>query len=146
VEVFEHVQDYPAALREIRRVLRPGGFALNVFPSRYTPLEPHVLVPFATVIQSRRWLAAWAHLGVRNSFQHGLSASETASKNERFLREETNYLPAGEILRLAREVFPSARFLPSERLASSARLHYLARFPPAGCAYAAFRSRTLLLA
>lgn len=28
-EVFEHVQDYAAAISEVHRVLRPGGFSLH---------------------------------------------------------------------------------------------------------------------
>lgn len=92
ITVFEHVMDYDAALAEIRRVLKPGGISVHVFPSRWKPIETHAYVPFASSIQSRRWLYLWALAGIRNEFQHDLSASETADANYRFLTRETNYL------------------------------------------------------
>jgi 2-polyprenyl-3-methyl-5-hydroxy-6-metoxy-1,4-benzoquinol methylase len=51
-EVLEHVQNYGEALREIRRLLKPGGISIHIFPSRYAPVEPHVYVPLATFVRS----------------------------------------------------------------------------------------------
>src|SRR2546430_4358410 len=31
-------------IKEIRRVLKPGAISLHVFPARWTPCEPHVLI------------------------------------------------------------------------------------------------------
>jgi SAM-dependent methyltransferase len=92
ITVFEHVMDYDTALAEIRRVLKPGGVSVHVFPSRWKPIETHAYVPFASAIQSYWWLYLWASGGVRNEFQRGLSARETADANHRFLKEQTNYL------------------------------------------------------
>lgn len=144
-EVFEHVQDYASALSEIRRVLRRGGTSIHVFPPRYLLLEPHVFVPLGTLIQSRWWLRVWATLGVRNSFQRGMGPSEVASTNQRYLANHTAYPRRHEILRLAREVFPTARFLSTERLAASSRLEKLAWSRTVGFLYGELRSRTLLL-
>lgn len=144
-EVFEHVQDYTGAFREIRRVLRPKGISINMFPSRYVVLEPHVVTPLATMIQSRPWLLFWATLGLRNGFQQGMGPAEVASANHRYLVEETNYLRGKEILRLAREVFPGARFLLSERLATGRWLRKFEWSRTAGFVNGELRSRTLLL-
>jgi SAM-dependent methyltransferase len=45
-QVFEHVPDMDEALREIARVLKPGGTALNVFPDRGVWREGHCGIPF----------------------------------------------------------------------------------------------------
>lgn len=46
-QVFEHVEDLDSVLREISRVLRPGGVLLSLFPSRQTIREGHIGIPFA---------------------------------------------------------------------------------------------------
>ena len=51
-EVFEHVQDYPEAIYELNRVMKPGAVSLHLFPARWMPIEPHVHVPFASVIRA----------------------------------------------------------------------------------------------
>lgn len=109
------------ALTEIRRVLRPGGVSLHLFPGPYTPLELHTLVPLATVIQSRWWLAFWARVGVRNEFQQGKSASEVTDRNSRFLASQTTYYSRRRVLREARTVFGRARLLEIDAVAAHPR-------------------------
>lgn len=43
--VIEHVADAAAHLREVRRVLSPGGFAYVATPNRFAVLEPHYKLP-----------------------------------------------------------------------------------------------------
>ncbi len=45
-QVFEHVPDLDAVLDEIRRVLKPGGILLFLFPDRSVWREGHCGVPF----------------------------------------------------------------------------------------------------
>src|SRR5262245_15671579 len=45
-QVFEHVFDLDASLAEIRRVLKPGGLLLSLFPSGEVWREGHCGVPF----------------------------------------------------------------------------------------------------
>src|SRR5262245_26592231 len=77
-QVLEHVQKYGEVLPEIRRVLKAGGVSIHIFPSRYSPIEPHVSVPLATMIRSMNWLKFWAFLGIRNEYQNGLTARKVA--------------------------------------------------------------------
>jgi SAM-dependent methyltransferase len=46
-QVFEHVQDLDLVLREIFRVLKPGGMLLALFPSREVWREGHCGIPFS---------------------------------------------------------------------------------------------------
>lgn len=151
-QVFEHVQDYPLALAEVLRVLAPTGTSLHVFPSRYCLREPHTFVPFATIIQSRWWLALWAVLGIRNQFQQGKPAREVTELNYAFLRDHTTYHTRRRVLAHAREHFSVARFLSLEPLsiATSRRgrvVYAMARHGPrVAMLWRELRSRTLLLA
>jgi SAM-dependent methyltransferase len=46
-QVMEHVEDLDAVLREIHRVLAPGGVLLSIFPSRDVFREGHIGIPFS---------------------------------------------------------------------------------------------------
>lgn len=46
-QVMEHVEDLDGALREIHRVLKPGGTLLSLFPSRDVFREGHIGIPFS---------------------------------------------------------------------------------------------------
>lgn len=45
-QVFEHVEDLDAVLREIQRVLKPGGKLLAMFPDKSIWREGHAGIPF----------------------------------------------------------------------------------------------------
>jgi len=90
-QVLEHVMDLPQIFQEIRRILRPGGVSLHVFPSRWSLLEQHVNVPWGGVFRSRAYLQFWAMLGIRNQFQTGQASSQVAALNFGYLMDHTNY-------------------------------------------------------
>lgn len=96
-QVFEHVQDYHLALREISRTLTPAGATLHIFPSRLCLVEPHVHIPLAGLIQTYPWLLAWTLLGVRNANQRRMSARAAALDDLRYLSTSTNYLTRRQI-------------------------------------------------
>ena len=96
-QVFEHVQNYSETILELNRVLKPDGYCLHIFPSRYKTIESHTLVPFASIIRSRAWLFLWAKSGIRNRFQTGLTSGETTRRNYDYLINKTNYLTKKQI-------------------------------------------------
>jgi ubiquinone/menaquinone biosynthesis C-methylase UbiE len=96
-QVLEHARNYRQALSEIHRVLKPHGFSLHIFPSKFKPIEPHVFVPFAGMFRPLPWLLLWARLGIRNSFQKGRSYREVADRNFDYLRNNTSYMSKDEI-------------------------------------------------
>jgi SAM-dependent methyltransferase len=112
ISTFEHVRDYTLALRENARVLRPGGVAIHTFPSRYVAIEPHIHVPFGGAIQNYYWYLFWASLGIRNEFQHGMSAVECARINVHYAKTGLNYLRKGEIIKLSKQHFREVSLAP----------------------------------
>jgi cyclopropane fatty-acyl-phospholipid synthase-like methyltransferase len=147
-QVFEHVLNYDETLSEVRRVLKPNGLSVNFFPSRYTPIEPHVYVPFATIIQRRWWLALWATLGIRTAAQKGMAVREVAEANYQYLTSNTNYLSKAAIGRHVSQHFNDYQFCEASFLKVSNRgrsIHQLNRVVPflAGL-YGTLRARVLM--
>ena len=109
--VLEHVQNWEQSLVEIKRVLKPGGTSLHIFPSRYSFIEPHVFVPLACIFQGYPYLAFWAAIGIRNSYQKGLSWHEVTRLNFEYLRTCTKYHPKAEVRRLVASQFSNVSFV-----------------------------------
>ena len=147
-QVLEHVKDYPATLGEISRIMKADGVGLHFFPSRYTPIEPHVYVPLATVIQRNWWLRLWALLGVRTKQQQGMPSEEVARQNFNYLRDCTNYLTKKDLVetllsKSRRVIFCEDVFFKYSRRAKL--LYFLSKifkFVPG--IYSTFRMRILL--
>lgn len=96
-QVLEHVFNLREALAEIYRILKPGAVSLHLFPPKLRLIEPHVFVPLGGSVQAYSWLHLWAFLGVRNSFQKGLSPKEVARRNYEYLHNYTFYRSKKEI-------------------------------------------------
>src|SRR6266516_405073 len=148
-QVFEHVQNDPEALAEIKRVLKPGGSSLHVFPSRYYSIEEHVFVPLATIFRGRAYLAFWAFLGIRNSYQKGLSWKEVASLKYEYLKNCTTYYTKSKIRKLIVGEFGNVSFVEAVFI----KYHHgrirrylyplLKRFPIISSLFCTFHSRVV---
>lgn len=131
--VLEHIYEKRKAFEEIHRVLKPGGVAMHVFPSKwYLPCEPHLHVPLANVLWPKiptLWFSLWALLGVRNTFQYGLSWRETRDRNVAYAHNGVSYWPLRAYRRLSLEVFGSfecpMRFFLEHQRGGSAALYRL---------------------
>jgi len=104
-QVFEHVSDQELAYSEVHRVLKPGGSFLNIFPSRWRPIEAHINVPFGGVLTSRRYHRLCAALGIRGLNQEHCTADQVVELNRRFVTQGVNYLPGREIAALLDRIF-----------------------------------------
>ncbi len=124
-QVFEHVQNYSETIKELHRILKPEGSTIHIFPSRYSPIEPHVYVPYSSIINSYSWLYLWAFLGVRNESQSDLSVHEVANNNYKYLKNNTNYLPKRKINKYFQSCFDSVEYCESLFLKHSPRGMYI---------------------
>lgn len=61
--VFEHVKDLSGVLGEMRRVLKPDGVSVHLFPSLEVWREGHCGIPFAHRLPRACYLGAWYRLG-----------------------------------------------------------------------------------
>jgi SAM-dependent methyltransferase len=147
-QVFEHVKNYPESISEIARVLKPDGFCLHILPARYRPIEPHVYVPFSTVLRSYGWLYFWAFLGIRNEFQKGMSVKETTTNNYNYLRDRTTYLSKKNLHRYFKDQFNQVLFCEREFLKFTRRGNFLFKLskviPLLPNIYSTFRMRVLI--
>ena len=71
-----------------------------------------MFVPLAGIFQSFPYFFFWAALGIRNGFQEGKSAWETAQLNLKYAHSGINYLPPKTLLKLGREYFGRAEYIP----------------------------------
>jgi hypothetical protein len=94
----------------MRRILKPGGYGLHIFPARGLLIEPHVNVPLATIVQNRSWLSLWARLGVRTTRQKQMHWREVAERNYVYLTSSTNYLTGPALKRQFQAHFAHVRY------------------------------------
>jgi SAM-dependent methyltransferase len=113
ISVLEHVLNKDEMFSEIYRVLKRGGTMIHVFPSKwYLPVEPHIFVPFVNWMWPRVprwWLALWAIVGVRNSFQSGMSWHEVVDTNRAYCRAGLDYWSFSKLTRCVRSRFGQCR-------------------------------------
>lgn len=128
-QVFEHVLDYPRAIAELHRVMRPGGVFLHSFPSRYRWHEGHIYVPMTSMFRPRWWLWLWAAAGIRNEFQAGLSIAEVVERNAQFLERGTLYLGPRRIKREFARYFSGVEYVERAFLPYSRRPRVLGKIP-----------------
>jgi SAM-dependent methyltransferase len=150
--VLEHVKNKRETLEEIRRVTRPGGVGVHLFPSKYyLPLEPHLKAPLIGWFWPRVptwWLALWAVLGVRNEHQQGLGWREVVRRNRDYCRNGLDYLPLSAYRRLFTGVFAAYVDLTAlyAREAPGGAARLARRIPLPGMAALLGRHRTRLVA
>ena len=118
--VFEHVQGYKKSLREIYRVLKPGGVSIHLFPGPWImPVEPHIFVPLASMIQSKNWFNFWAFVGIRNSFQKNKGWKEVARLNYEYSQTGIHYEPRSKVKEMVLDIFGNIRYPSKEYLKHS---------------------------
>lgn len=118
-QVMEHVEDLDSVLREIHRVLKPGGTVLSLFPSRDVWREGHIGIPFAHRLRrgSRvRFLYTWAlrSLGLGTWKEEAPTCRQWALDKLAWIDTYTRYRPRDEILATFQRYFVSNCFCESD--------------------------------
>ena len=107
--VLEHAQNKEELFLEIHRVLKPGGYSMHIFPSKwYLPVEPHIYVPLVNFFWPscpKWWLALWAFLGIRNEFERGKSWREVLERNWEYCQKGLSYWPNSAYQELSMKIF-----------------------------------------
>lgn len=111
-QVLEHVEDLDAVLREIHRILRPGGTLLSLFPSRDVFREGHIGIPFSHWFpkDSRaRFLYTWAlrSLGLGTWKEQAATRRQWATDKLGWIDAYTHYRSRSEIFRSFSRYFTS---------------------------------------
>lgn len=120
-EVLEHVQDLDLVLSEVRRVLKPNGIFLSIFPTLGVFREGHCGVPFAHWLNpaprvqsyylfAGRSLGLGHHKGSKTNWEWAADFSD-------WLRKYTVYRDKSRIYRAFGACFSSLQRLDAEYLA-----------------------------
>ena len=107
--VLEHARNPEEYLMEIRRVLKPGGFAMHLLPGKwYLPYEPHILVPLANYFYPKCptwWFGLWMLLWRRHPHYKALGWREAVKACRDFYDNGVYYLSTRQHERHSLAVF-----------------------------------------
>jgi SAM-dependent methyltransferase len=117
-QVMEHVEDLDAVLTEIHRVLKPGGAALSLFPSKDVFREGHIGIPFSHWMRpgSRfRLLYTWTlrSLGLGTWKDQSPTCRQWAIDKLAWIDAHTRYRPRRQITAAFRRLF-TIEFIESD--------------------------------
>ena len=107
--VLEHAQNTEEIFQETRRVLKPNGYAMHMYPSKwYLPTEPHINIPLVNYLWPscpKWWLTFWHYIGIRAEIQKNKEWKEVVEHNYKYCNESLCYISNSEYKRLSKKIF-----------------------------------------
>lgn len=118
---LEHLRYYEPALKEMRRVLRPDGICVHIFPAKWRPIEAHFRIPFGGAIKTFSYFNFWTHLGFKAAdAPPGLPARYHARRYWEESRTNLHYLSHPELKFYASMFFEKVDFMEREFVSAAA--------------------------
>jgi SAM-dependent methyltransferase len=100
-QVFEHIDDFSKPLGEIHRVLKPGGFFVNLFPTAEVWREGHIGIPFVHRFPKGSGLRFAYTLALRTlgagTFKDSRSRAEWSRQSLAWIDRWTFYKPISDV-------------------------------------------------
>lgn len=108
-QVFEHIDGYKPELQEVKRVLKPGGYFLALFPALETAYEVHSGIWFAYYLKFfppllQTWLYFWRLVGA-GLWKENHTPDEWSANMRDIIVKECHYRPALAIIGDWQEAF-----------------------------------------
>jgi SAM-dependent methyltransferase len=107
--VLEHALNTEEIFYEIERVLKPNGYAMHTYPSKwYLPTEPHINVPLINHLWPhcpKWWLSFWHFIGIRAEIQKNKSWKEVTEINYKYCQDSLCYISNNAYRKLSKNVF-----------------------------------------
>jgi SAM-dependent methyltransferase len=117
--VFEHVMNLPRVLKELKRILKPDGLMLHLWPSKEVLFEGHCRLLLAHRLRSAAYLRFCHRIGL-GTWRQGKTREKWASDWLRYFAESCNYLPERDL----QDAFEHAGFSFSHAETEYARLRF----------------------
>lgn len=117
--VFEHIEDLHHVLREINRVMKPGGIILSLFPTKDCLREGHCGIPFLHLFPHKsrwRFYYAWflRSIGLGKYKKNHSSAKDWANHWCTYLDQYTHYRSKREIIEIFGTYFRDIKFIEED--------------------------------
>ncbi len=107
--VLEHALNTEEIFIEVKRILKPGGYAMHMYPSKwYLPTEPHIKVPLVNFLWPncpKWWLSLWHFLGVKAEIQKHIPWKKLVDLNYKYCQESLCYITNSQYKKLAKNIF-----------------------------------------
>lgn len=121
-QVMEHVEDLDAVLREIHRVLKPGGTVLSLFPSIDVFREGHIGIPFAHWMKKGSRFRLYYTWALRSM---GLGTwKEQAPTCRQWAVDKLEWIDRFTVYRSRREIFAAYKRYFASELIEERYIHY----------------------
>ena len=112
MSVLEHVDNKRTYFQEIHRILKPEGYSLHLFPSKwYLPYEPHIHIPLLNYFGRRcpyLWIGLWVWIFSVFDFsrkQEANTLAEVTRKHYNYNMKWINYASNQKYRKLSIEIF-----------------------------------------